>query len=108
MAEQAGLVKESGEVSCPLCGCETTLNPGTRLAEVHVQLCTDETIHYPEMHKAGKISHEDYEAWKATLSRDELLGRYKRVPDIHVVANFTHEETALMQSDLPAFNALLL
>jgi hypothetical protein len=108
MAKQAGLMDEDGEISCPLCGCETTLNPGKRLAEVHVQLCTDDSIHYPEMHKAGTISHEDYAAWKATLTRDELLGRYKRVPDIHVLASFTHEETTLMDSDLPAFNVLLL
>lgn len=35
------------------------------------------------------------------------MGHYKRVPDVHVVANFTHEETALIESDREAFNKLL-
>jgi hypothetical protein len=59
------------------------------------------------MFKAGKISGEDYTAWKATLTHEEAMGYYKRVPDIHIVASFTHEETALMDTDLPAFNALI-
>lgn len=108
MAEQAGLMAADGSVSCPSCGGSTTLKAGGKLAEVHVKLCTDETIHYPEMHKAGKIDAAQYADWKSTLTRDELLGRYKRVPDVHLVVRCTHEETALMDSDLPAFNELLL
>jgi hypothetical protein len=84
-----------------------SLKPGEKNAEVHAKLCTDPTIHYPEMHKAGKLDTETYTAWKATLTRNELMGHYKRVPDVHVVASFTHDETALMTTDLPAFNALL-
>jgi hypothetical protein len=107
MAEQAGLKDESGEVICPVCGGPTTLKPGHRIAEVHAKLCTDETIHYPEMVKTGEISQDDFKAWKATLSRTEMMGSYKRVPDIHVMASFTNDETALMTTDLPAFNELL-
>jgi hypothetical protein len=107
MAKQAGLVDEKGNVACPQCGRATTLKPGETKAEIHAKLCTDPTIHYPELHKAGKLDAATYTAWKSTLTRDELMGRYKRVPDIHVMGSFTHEETALMTTDLPAFNAIV-
>jgi hypothetical protein len=44
---------------------------------------------------------------QATLTRDERFGVYKRLPDIHSMAFFTHEETALMTFDLAAFNKLM-
>lgn len=107
MAKQAGLVDDQGNVSCPICGGSTTLKPGEKKAEIHAKLCTDETIHYPAMRKAGTLSEADYAAWKATLSREELLGYYQRVPDIHVMAKLTEDEWALKDTDLTAFNALL-
>ena len=107
LATQAGLVDAQGNVACPLCGGSTTLVPGQTIAELHAKLCTDETIHYPEMRKAGTITEAEYQAWKATCTREELIGVYKRVPDIPLMASFTHEETALMTTDLPAFNALI-
>jgi hypothetical protein len=107
MVEQAALAAEDGSVPCLVCGGTTTLTPGEKKAEVHAKLCTDETIHYPEMRKAGTITEDQFQAWKATLTRNELLGHYKRVPDIHIMASFTHDETALMTTDLPAFNALI-
>lgn len=107
LATQAGLVDEHGAVSCPQCGGTTTLQSGQTIAEIHARLCTDETIHYPEMRRAGRITEEEYARWKATLTRDEAIGVYKRVADIPVMASFTHEETALMKTDLPAFNALV-
>jgi hypothetical protein len=107
MATQAGLVDEHGNVSCPLCDGPTTLVPGQKLAEIHAKLCTDETIHYPEMRKAGKLSEADYQAWKSTLTPSELNGYYERTPVINLMAKFTHDETALMQTDLVAFNALM-
>lgn len=106
-AEKANLIDEAGAVNCPKCGGSTTFKSGEKIAEVHAKLCTDETIHYPEMFKAGTLDGAQYAAWRATLTRDEQLGYYKRVPDIHVMARLTHEETALMDTDLPAFNALL-
>ncbi|WP_213805769.1 hypothetical protein [Granulicella sp. dw_53] len=84
-----------------------TLVPGQHIAEVHAKLCTDPCIHYPDLHKAGKLSDEDFTAWKATLTRAELLGHYWRVPEQHIVATFTHEETALIDSDREAFNELV-
>jgi hypothetical protein len=107
MAKQAGLVDATGAVQCPQCGGATTLKPGETKAEIHAKLCTDPTIHYPELHKAGELDTSIYSAWKATLTREELMGMYKRVPDIPVMASFTHDETALMTTDLPAFNALV-
>jgi hypothetical protein len=107
MAAQAGLVDVDGEVQCPMCDGPTSLKFGETKAEIHAKLCTDPTIHYPELHKAGKLDTATYAAWKATLTREELIGVYKRVPDIHVMASFTHDETALMTTDLPAFNALI-
>jgi hypothetical protein len=107
MAKQAGLVDGKGNVLCPLCEGPTTLVPGEKLAEIHAKLCTDETIHYPEMRRAGTLSEADYQAWKATLTHSELNGYYERVPPINVMAKFTHEETALMQTDLVAFNKLM-
>lgn len=107
MAKRAGLVNEEGTVLCPECRCHTTLKGGKRVVEVHAKLCTDATIHYPALYKAGKLDKETYEAWKATLTLDELHGRYRRVPDAHVVANFTHEEALLIETDLEAFNKLL-
>jgi hypothetical protein len=107
MAKQAGYLDEDGFVRCPLCNCHTSLNPGKKIAEIHVKLCRDETIHYPDWRKSAKITEEQFQTWKATLTRDELLGYYKRVPDVHLMVQFTHEETALMDTDLPAFNALL-
>jgi hypothetical protein len=106
MARQAGLADDSGNVSCPLCAGTMTLLPGETKAELHVKLCTDETIHYPDMRKAGTITEEEFQAWKATLTRNELMGHYRRTPDIHVMASFTHDETALMTSDPAAFVAL--
>ncbi|HVJ09923.1 MAG TPA: hypothetical protein VM554_16210 [Acidisarcina sp.] len=84
-----------------------TLNPARREAEVHVQLCTDKTIHYPEMHKVKTISDADYAAWKATLTRDELLGNYVRVPTSTVFAKFTHDETALLDSAPDKFQTIM-
>jgi hypothetical protein len=107
LAKRAGLIDKHGTGLCPSCGCSTKLKPGERRAEVHVKLCTDPTIHYPELYRAGNLDRETYEAWKATLSPSELMGHYKRVPDVHVVANFTHEETALRETDRDAFNELL-
>lgn len=107
IAAKAGLMDDDGEVSCPSCGGPTTVNPGKRIAEVHAKLCTDETIHYPDMHRAGKLDSAKYAAWKATLTREELMGHYRRTPDVHVTVQFTHEETTLMDTDLPAFNTLL-
>jgi hypothetical protein len=107
MAKQAGLVNDKGAVVCPQCGGPTTLQSGVKVAEVHAKLCTDPTIHYPEMRRAGKITEAEYQAWKSGLTYKESIGHYKRVPDIHVLALFTHDETALMDTDLSAFNALL-
>jgi hypothetical protein len=59
------------------------------------------------MRRGGTITEDQYQAWKATLTRDELLGVYKRVLDIHIMESFTHEETALMTTDLAAFNTLM-
>ncbi len=107
MAKRAGLMDEHGVVECPQCGGTTTLKPGEKKAEIHAKLCTDISIHYPAMRKAGNLPEAEYQAWKSTLTHDEKCGVYKRVPDIHLMASFTHEETALMDTDLPAFNALL-
>lgn len=85
----------------------TILVPGETKAEIHVKVCTDETIHYPEMRKAGTITEAQYQAWKSTLSHAELCGHYKRVPDMAIMADFTHDETALMTTDLPSFSALM-
>lgn len=106
MAKQAALVDSKGNVSCPICGGPTVLVPGETKAEVHVKVCTDETIHSPQMRKAGTITEAQYQEWKASLTHDERCGVYKRVPDIHVMASFTHDETALMTSDPAAFAAL--
>lgn len=106
LAKKAGL-HDGDAAICPTCGETMEYREGEARAEVHFKLCTDETIHYPELHRAGKISREQFEQWKSTLTRDELLGHYKRVPDIHVVAHFTHEETALITSDRPAFNEIM-
>lgn len=103
MAKQAGYVDDDGNPVCPLCEGPTVLEPGEVKAEIHAKLCTDPTIHYPEMRKAGKITEDEYKAWKATLTHDERCGIYKRVPDVHVMASFTHDETALMKSDPEAF-----
>ncbi|MGF7180373.1 hypothetical protein [Tunturiibacter psychrotolerans] len=107
MAKQAGLVDEAGNVSCPACDGPTTLVPGQKLAEIHAKLCTDETIHYPEMRKAGTVSEAGYQTWKATLTHSELNGYYERTPVLNLMAKFTHDETALMQTDIVAFNALM-
>jgi hypothetical protein len=107
VAQRAGMVDEDGKVRCPSCGCSTTLKREERLAEVHAKLCTDPTIHYPDLYRAGKIDRKTFEDWKSTLSPKELMGHYKRVPDVHVVANFTHEETSLIDTDPEAFNELL-
>ena len=32
------------------------MKPGETKAEIHAKLCTDETIHYPDLHRAGKIT----------------------------------------------------
>jgi hypothetical protein len=107
MAEQAGYVDDDSNVTCPLCGCETYPSGERKVFEVHAKLCTDETIHYPEMRKSGEITEDQYQAWKATLTREELLGHYKRVPDIHVTVQLHDDEAALIDTDLDAFNTLL-
>jgi hypothetical protein len=107
LATQAGLVDEKGNVTCPVCDGPTVLKPGETRLEIHVKLCTDETIHYPEMRKAGKITEDEYQKWKATLSLKELRGEYKRVPDIPVMAKFTGDEVALLKSDPVKFNELM-
>lgn len=98
---------ETDKVSCPGCGCGMTHRPAKTVTEVHVHLCMDQTIHYPRMYKAGKLSKEDFEAWKATLTPAELLGHYKRVPDQHMVTELTEDEAALMTSDPAQFQTVL-
>jgi uncharacterized Zn finger protein (UPF0148 family) len=107
VAERAGLVKENGEIACPSCGCKTTLKTGEKRAEVQAKLCTDPTIHYPELYKAGKLDAETFNAWKATLTDKELLGHYRRLPDLHVVVHFTHDETSLIETNPSAFDQML-
>ncbi|HTF66737.1 MAG TPA: hypothetical protein VK638_29040 [Edaphobacter sp.] len=106
-AERAGLIDEKGSVTCPGCGSSTVLVPGKRKLEVHAKLCTDETIHYPEWRKTGKIDEETYQAWKGTLTREELLGKYERVPDVHVSITLEGDDLDLMESDRDSFNVNL-
>jgi hypothetical protein len=91
MAVKASLKDGNGDVKCPLCGCDTYPKGEWKEAEVHVYLCMDETIHYPRMYKAGKLPKEQFEAWKATLTKEELLGYYNRVPRHHVVAKLNRD-----------------
>lgn len=107
MARKTGNIDEDGNVLCPDCGCETFPSGERKVVEVHAELCTDETIHYPEWRKTGEITEEQFHAWKATLTDDELCGIYKRVPDVHVTVQMHHDEAALLETDLDAFNALL-
>lgn len=107
MAEKAGYVDGEGNVKCPCCGCETAESGERKVFEVHAKLCTDETIHYPQWRKSGKITEDQFRAWKATLTRDELLGHYKRTPDVHVAVRFHDDEAELAQTDPDAFNVLL-
>jgi hypothetical protein len=107
MAATAGLVDADGTVKCPLCACDTYPKGEWKEIDVHVDLCTDETRHYPRMYKAGKISKEAYEAWKATLSQEELLGYYNRVPHQAVVAKLNRDEASLMDTDQTAFLSLV-
>jgi hypothetical protein len=114
MAKKTEHVDQDGNITCPhikkdgtVCGSATYPSGERTVVEVHAKLCTDETIHFPEMRKAGTISEEKFQAWKATLTRDELLGRYKRVPDIHVTVQLHDDEADLVNTDLNAFNALL-
>jgi hypothetical protein len=107
LAEKAGLADPDGNVKCPLCGCDTYPKGEWKEVEVHVQLCTDPTIHYPKMYKAGKLKKEDYEAWKATLTREEQLGYYIRVPNHPIVAKINRDEAVLMDNDQRAFLALV-
>lgn len=107
MAAAVGLADEDGNVKCPLCHCDTYPKGEWKEADVHVQLCTDPTIHYPRMYKAGKLKKEDYEAWKATLTPEEQRGYYKRVPNHPVVAKINRDEAALMDTDDAAFLAIV-
>jgi hypothetical protein len=84
-----------------------TLVLGKKVAEVHVKLCHDETHHYPELLRKGKIDKKTFDAWTATLTLDELRGHYHRNPPEHFVAHLTEEETALMDTEVAAFNKVL-
>ncbi len=87
VAAKAGLTDAAGDVKCPLCNCHTYPKGEWKEAEVHVDLCTDETVHYPRMHKAGKLSKRNSSTHgRRTLNQEELLGYYNRVPKQHVVA----------------------
>ena len=107
MATQAGYADDDGNVKCPLCNGHTHPSGERKVVEVHAKLCTDPTIHYPEWRKTGKVDEEDFQAWKATLTRDELLGHYKRVEDIYVSVQLRHDDAALLGTDPDAFNRLL-
>jgi hypothetical protein len=107
VAAKAGLTDAAGDVKCPLCNCDTYPKGEWKEAEVHVDLCTDETVHYPRMYKAGKLSKEQFDAWKATLSQEELLGYYNRVPKQHVVAKLSRDEAELMETDPASFTKLV-
>jgi hypothetical protein len=107
LAAKAGLQDEDGTVKCPLCNCDTYPKGEWTEIEVHAHLCTDPTIHYPKMYKAGKLSKDAYDAWKATLTREEQLGYYKRVPHHPIVAKINRDEAALMKTDLASFTKLV-
>jgi len=55
----------------------------------------------------GEIDEETYQKWKDTLTREELLGRYKRVPDVHVSITMEGDDLDLMDSDRDSFNGKL-
>lgn len=103
MAAKAGLTDENGDVKCPCCGCDTYPKGEWKEVDVHVDLCTDQTIHYPRMYRAGKLPKADYDAWKSTLTAEELRGYYNRVPHQHVVAKLHRDEAALIDTDKDAF-----
>lgn len=107
VARNAGHVDEDGNVTCPCCGCDTYPSGERKVLEIHAQLCTDPTIHYPEWRKDGRVTEEEFQTWKATLSRDELLGRYKRVPDVHLTVQFHDDEVEHAQTDPTSFNVVL-
>jgi hypothetical protein len=114
MAKKAGYVDADGNVTCPhvkkdgtICGAATVASGDRKIVEVHVKMCTDETIHYPEWRKSGKITEEQFQTWKATLTRHELLGHYKRTEDVHLTVQMHDDEAALVDTNLDAFNTLL-
>ncbi|WP_130417544.1 hypothetical protein [Edaphobacter modestus] len=114
MAHKSGHVDADGNIVCPhiekdgtMCGYSTYPSGERKVVEVHAKLCTDVTIHYPAMRKAGTITEEQFQAWKSTLSREELLGNYKRTPDLHICVQLRDDEAALVDTDLAAFNTLL-
>jgi hypothetical protein len=109
MAKQAKLHDAEGVVRCPHCegAPATKLVPGSTVAEVHLKLCIDETYHYPEWYRAGKITKDKYDAWVATLTDLEKHGHYHRSPPEHFMVSLTAEETVLKDTDVAAFNKVL-
>lgn len=113
VAHRAGFVDEQGEVICPhvrkdgtRCGGATHPSGQRTIVEVHAHMCVDETIHYPEMRKAGTVTEEQYQAWFATLTREEQMGYYKRVPDVHLTVQLRDDEAGLLENDMVTFEAI--
>lgn len=114
VARRARFVDANGEIVCPhlkkdgtRCGAPTYPSGERQVLDVHAMLCADETIHYPEMRKAGQLGEEQYQAWFATLTREEKMGYYKRVPDVHVAVQLHDDEVDLYQNDPVAFEKLV-
>jgi phage terminase large subunit GpA-like protein len=62
VAHKSEHIDNEGNVICPNCGESTYPSGERKVVEVHAKLCTDETIHYPAMRKAGTITEEKFQS----------------------------------------------
>ena len=106
-AEKLGALKEDGSILCPNCNHPMEHQGPQHFAELHMDICVDETIHTAERYRNREISAEDYQKWFNSLTEREKLGQYERSPKHHVMLRLDAAELELEKSDPARFQEII-
>jgi hypothetical protein len=102
-AQILGAIQNDGSVLCPNCSEQMEHSGPQHFAELHVDVCLDESIHTGEKFRNGEITAEEYAQWFNSLTDREKLGQYERVPRHHLTVRLSADELSLEQGDPDAF-----
>lgn len=111
-AQKLGI--DLNDPKCPACGGDMLHSGPRHFGELHLEVCLDARLHYPEWRRSGKISQEEYDAWQKTLTERELQGYFEHHAhhmmvrlDPHEVELFEQQPEALVAALMPKIEARL-
>lgn len=106
-AEKLGLIQSTGNVLCPNCSKDLVHSGPQRFAEMHVDVCVDDSIHIRERYANGEISSSEYKQWFDSLTDREKLGQYERERPHHLMIRLNNEELELEKNDPATFQQIV-